>query len=324
MNKKVNRGFSSFLFGKKGEFNFSLIFALVAGAAILVLAIYGAMKVSDTQRYQTDSEIAKKIAILTDPLQAGFAEGKKGEIIFTADTRINNYCLDDGFGANEISVSTRAGIGDEWKDSGAATTIKSKYIFSGMREIGKKFTVFSKQFYFPYKASDLIFLISEKYCFLDAPEEIKSEISGMNIGNIELGNCSSDSVKVCFGSSNCNINVRGTCTVNCETAYEEGYVLKNGKKLDYVGSLMYGAIFSDTGIYECNVKRLMYRAGKIAEGFSKKTDLMNSRSCNTNLKGDLVVFGGMALNASKDNLVQLNQIAKLVESKNQQELCRAW
>ncbi len=309
---------------KRGEFNFSLIFALVAGAAILVLAIYGAMKVSDTQRYQTDSEIAKKIAILTDPLQAGFAEGKKGEITFTADTRINNYCLDGQFGANEISVSTRAEIGDEWKDSGAATTIRSKYIFSGMRETGKKFTIFSKQFYFPYKVSDLIFLISGKYCFVDTPKEIESEISGMNIQNIEMGNCSSDSVRVCFGSSNCNINVRGTCTGSCNTAYDEGYVLKNGKKLDYTGSLMYGAIFSDTGIYECNVKRLMYRSGRIADVFSKKTDLMNSRSCNTNLKGDLVVFGGMALNASMDNLMQLNQIAKLIENKNQQELCRAW
>ena len=50
---------------KKGEFNFNILFAIIAGGAILVLAIYGAVKIGNTQRFQTDTEIAKKLSILT-------------------------------------------------------------------------------------------------------------------------------------------------------------------------------------------------------------------------------------------------------------------
>jgi len=65
---------------KRGQFNFVWLFAIIAGGAILVLAIYGATKAGDSQRFQTDTEIAKELAILTDPLQVGFAEGSFGKI----------------------------------------------------------------------------------------------------------------------------------------------------------------------------------------------------------------------------------------------------
>jgi len=94
--------------------------------------------------------------------------------------------------------------------------------------------------------------------------------------------------------------------------------------MKYVGNLMYGAIFSDKLVYDCNVRRLMYRAAKISEGFSKKTDIMDARGCNTNLKADLIFWGGSTINASSDNLIGLRQMADVMNKKNERELCGVW
>ena len=128
----------------KAQFNFTWLFAIVAGAAILVLAVYGAVKIGDTQRYKTDTEIAKKISVITEPLQAGFAEGTFASIEFKSETKINNYCSSDDFGKNDISVATRSRIGEEWLPAGGETSVHNKYIFSNPLESGKKFYVFSK------------------------------------------------------------------------------------------------------------------------------------------------------------------------------------
>ena len=306
------------------EFNFVWLFAIIAGAVILILAIYGAVKLGNIQRYQTDTEIAKKISIITDPLQAGFAEGSFGKISFKQETKINNLCYDDAFGKNDISVSTRSRIGEEWIKAGGATSIHNKYIFGGGQ--GKEFYVFSKPFYFPYKVADLIFITSHNYCFVSPPQEIEDEIAGLNIPNIEIENCTGDSVKVCFGTGSCDINVYGTCTTGCDSNYDEGYIEKTGSRINYVDSLMYAGIFSDKEIYDCNVKRLMYRTAKIAEVFSKKADLMEARGCSSNLQGDLNLLGSLTINASSSNLISVNQIAKQVEQKNDnlRGFCEIW
>ena len=99
---------------------------------------------------------------------------------------------------------------------------------------------------------------------------------------------------------------------------------KGSGELKYVGSLMWGAIFSDGAIYECNVERLMYRAGMIAEIFSEKADLMNARDCGTNLKGDLIVWAGMVGNGTSDDLISLKGFSDDLGRKNDGELCRLW
>ena len=76
--------------GKLAQFNFAWIFAILIGAAILLFAIFGAMKTGDTAKLQSNTEIAKQISILTDPLQAGFSEGSFGSISFQKETRIRN------------------------------------------------------------------------------------------------------------------------------------------------------------------------------------------------------------------------------------------
>ena len=307
---------------KRGQFNFVWLFAIVAGGAILFLAVYGALRFGDTARFQSDSEVAKSIAIITDPLQAGFAEGSFGKIMFQQETRINNVCFDDEFGKNDISVSTWSGIGEEWNLPGGATSIHNKYIFSSGKSSGLDYYVFSKSFDFPYEVSDLIFLTPENYCFVNMPGGLLS----LNVPNIEVDNCSVvDSVRVCFGSGDdCDVMVYGTCSGGCNSVYDEGIVAKDGVDMKYVGDLMYGAIFSDKGIYDCNVRRLMYRAGKIASEFVEKADLMDARNCNTNLKPDLIAWESLVGNSSVDDLASLRSMADVIDGKNKKEGCGMW
>jgi len=311
---------------KRAQFNFVWIFAIIVGASILFLAIYGALKTGDVEKFRGDTEIAKSISILTDPLQAGFAEGSFGRISFNEDTRLRNVCFGVGFGKNDLSVSTKSRRDGTFGESGGAISIHNKYIFSDEDVLGRDFYVFSKPFEFPYKVSDMIFLTSKNYCFIDAPEWVVGEVSGLNMPNVELDNCTlSEQTRVCFGSgSSCDVRVVGTCVSKCDSAYDEGVVRKNGGELTYSGNLMYAAIFSEKNIYNCNVERLLYRTGKIAEEFTSKIDLMDVRGCDSNLKADLFVWKGFVSNSSSTDLIYLNPLSKELGEKNRRELCGIW
>lgn len=311
---------------KRGEFNFVWLFALVAGAAILVLAIYGAIQIGDTQRFGTDTALAKSLSVIIDPLQAGFAEGVSSRIEFRQETRIFNNCFVGEFGSQEISVATRSGIGEEWKPAGGATTVNNKYVFSSFEE-GETFYVFSKSFDFPYKVADLIFMSSKDYCFISPPEEIEEEIVGLNMENIKVDgvqNCSGTAIDVCFDIGDCEIEVVGTCSLGCESEFDEGYVLKDGVRNDYVGSLLYGAIFSEDNLYDCNVQRLLYRTSNVASLFAKKSDLMAARGCDTGLSSSLENFAGLSLNAEVNDLDSLSLFAKNLEDENKRRSCELW
>ncbi len=312
---------------KRGQFDFVWIFAILAGGAILVLAIYGAMQTGDTLRYEGDTKNALSISILVDPLQAGSADGSFGKILFQQETRIRNVCwVDPGFGKNDISVATKSGVGKEWKDFGEKTYVYNKDIFSKEKSEGSDYYVFSKSFDFPYKVSDLIFLMDGTYCFLgDVPDSVVDEVTGLGIENILFENCSSLDERVCFGGgSDCDMIVYGLCSGGCDSPYDHGKVSKEGVEIHYVGNLMWGAIFSDKDVYECNVGRLMYRTKKIAEIFSGKVDLMDARNCESNMKVDLVFWTGTVGDASSENLVYLKGVADDMDRKNNLESCGVW
>lgn len=311
-------------FCKRGQFNFVWLFAILAGGAILALAIWGALQAGDTIRYQSDTEAAMSISILTNPLQSGFAEGSFGMISFQSLSRINNVCSDFEFGKNDISVAASSGVGREWNDAGGAVPVHDKYIFSEEAAEGEDFYVFSKSFDFPYEISDLIFLFSDSYCFLNSPDFVEDDVLGLGIDNIALDNCTDEDIRVCFGGgSNCDVIVYGSCS-DCDSAFDEGVVSKAEGDFVYVGSLMYGAIFSGKDVYDCNVERLFYRAGSIARIFSEKADLMSTRSCDTGLKGDLISWEGLLENATSDDLVSLKGYSDSMNKQNAREVCGMW
>ncbi len=311
---------------KKAQFNFVWIFALLVGGTILVLAIFGATRTGDTLRYQSDTQVAKSISIITDPMQASFGEGTFGTITFKQQTKINNICFSRQFGKNEISVATESSVGKKWNMAGGATSIYNKYIFSSEKNTGKKYYVFSKPFSFPFKVTDLIFLTSKNYCFVNAPSRISDEIEGLRIPNIKTKNCKNgDAIKVCFGGGvNCDVQIYGSCSSGCNSVYDSGTVVKGTDKMKYVGNLMFAAIFSDKQIYDCNVKRLMFRTSEIAKELTAKSDLMNARGCNTNMKPDLSSWSARTLTANPDDLIHLKYISDNLEKKNDMELCGVW
>ncbi len=317
----------SLLKQKKGDFNFVVLFAIIAGAAILILAVYGALKVGDSERFQTDTKTAKQIIILTDPLEAGFASGKFGKISFNQETKINNFCSDVEFGGNRISVSSKSGVGEEWQEAGAGVSVKNKYIFS-LNSLGeggaRNFYVFSKAFEFPYKISDFVILISKNYCFVSAPDEFAEEIRGTKIPLFEIvgssSKCSEESVRVCFSSnSDCDVVVS-------ETDEDSGYVDKNNQRVIYSKNLIYPAIFSSKDVYDCNVKRLFYRGGEIADVFSDKGDLINQNAdvCGVGIGSDLNLFGEKLQKSDTSDLFSLQEQAEALERINEREICGLW
>ena len=301
---------------KKSQFNFTWLFAIISGIMILLLAIYGASRIGEMKQHETDTEVGKTLDIITDPMQAGWADALfPPKIEFKQETRINNNCNDFEFGKNSISVSTESSVGEKWKQPGEEIAIRDKYIFSSLEQ-GKTYYVFSKAFEFPYKVSDLIFLSARKYCFTDAPTKIARDLDGFS-KNIEIENCSSGSVQVCFGSGDeCDIIVRGD--------EESGYVMKDDEQYWYVGNLLYGAIFSDKDVYDCNVKRLLYRAGKIAEVYIEAGRGREVRGIGTNLIPYLTVFKGVVMNATSDDLVSLEGLAEEIDGINNREGVGLW
>ena len=97
------------MMNKKADFNFVWLFAIIAGTAFLILAVFFAVKLGGTFKTAGDVSLAKSLEVLTDPLQAGFASGSTGRITFQKSSQINPTCFnDDGFGYHLISVISEA------------------------------------------------------------------------------------------------------------------------------------------------------------------------------------------------------------------------
>jgi len=323
---------------KAFEMNFAWLFAIIAGAVILFLAIYITSKFVSTERYEIDTATVAKLSILLDPLETSLESGKSSLISFNQETRIYNKCFTTGnFGKQSISLASRSGIGKEWQEPGGDTQIYNKYIFSQDIEQGKEFSVFSMPFKFPFKVSDLIFFTAEKYCFVfsdSAAEDIKDEIENLNIKNIEIlgtQNCSSDSKKVCFvgtssasgGISECDVVVYGNdYELN---KYDSGSVVKQGEILYYSGPLVYGAIFSEPEVYECNVKRLMLRTMQLSLLYKDKIKITERVGCSSVLETQLseLANSANALNSSQELLI-LKIKSDEIEEINNAAVCSLW
>ena len=115
---------------KRAEFNFVWLFAIIAGIAILILSIYGATQVGQNIEVENEASIAKKLTILTDPLEAGFTSATFGTITFQRETEIRNECHDIGFGESSISAKTKSDINTGNTKFSVPVSSSEKYIFS--------------------------------------------------------------------------------------------------------------------------------------------------------------------------------------------------
>lgn len=301
------------------QISFGWLFAIIAGAFILFLAIYGVTKLTKSEGSIQTAETSKEIGVLLNPLETGFEEAVTTSISFPAETRIYNSCSKFGeFGSQRIRVDQKNF--DKWTKTNLEVEFPNKYIFSKSPSEGRTFYLFSKSFEFPFKINDLVYLTSSKesYCFEgDIPEDIEDEISDLKQPNLLLGNCSEMSTSVCFGSSkNCDVNVE----------YISGYVEKDGEELYFEGdSLMYAAIFSDSEIYECQLKRNMKRLSVLLQIYIDK-EVLRLNACESDLGSLLINLKNSAEGfESSEELHQLTLIAQELEKGNEAARdCRLW
>jgi len=292
---------------------FNWMFAIIAGGIILFLAIYATTQFISTSEKTTSTETSAKIVSLLDPLETGLASGKSERIKMKKTSRIYldcNYLRNHPFGEQTLAFSEKT-FGDKFGEKGEDVPFHNKYIFAENTIEGKNFQVFSKPFFLPFKVADLIVMSADDYCFYQATNDIKDEIKGLGIANInfaddssELENCTG--TMVCFGASNCDINVLNN------------KVVKGNDEMYYIGDLVYPAIFSSSEIYECNLKRLMNKFNELSLIYLDKIKIIENQGCSSNIQGNLrtMMDSAKALKSSKD-LVVLEAQAEVVDAVNQ-------
>src|SRR3989344_1037019 len=312
---------------KKGiEFSFGWIFAIIVGAAIISLSIYGATSLIRENRNTEDTFAGKELGIILSPVETSLESGRTSLISFPVETRVYNNCKTFGnFGSQGISIATKSGVGDLWQKSGVESTFYNKYIFSSNTIEDKNAVVFVKPLEMPYKVADLIFLwgANDKYCFVNSPQDIQKEISDLEIKGINFTDsaqkCEKNSQKVCF-CNNCgcvievNINAESVKRIGQPTVYYAD---------DRQNVLLYGAIFADPGIFECQVKRLMKRTSELALLYNSKSSSLSPKGCNSNLESELIRYANQtAALSSSLNLTDVESSSRELEDRNKLLLCK--
>jgi hypothetical protein len=304
------------------EISFSWLFGIIAGAIILALAIFAVTRIINIGQSTTTAEAGSEVATLLNPLQTSFQSGQITSISLPVETRIYNQCEDmSGIFGQQILSLSQLSLG-KWSAQSNGVTFENKYIFSSDISDGKQFYLFSKPVSFPFEISDVIYMTSSSvnYCFVDSPQSVQEELSNLNEGNIvltnDLTNCSQKSIKVCFSEEDCDVNVN----------YPLGEVTKNGTVVEfYSDALMYGAIFSDNNVYECQLKRLMERGAELSKLYSEKSSELSSEGCSAGIGSDLIELNSM-LNAYTNSSEMTNLVPFVIQVQNENEdtQCRLW
>jgi len=290
---------------------FSWVFAIIVGIFILFLAIYFAVKMIDSGSSEIDAATSKQIDVLMNPLETSFESSETTTMVLPSETRIYSKCDNDGnFGNQIIQVSQKSF--KKWSKPSLEIKSNNKYIFADEFVEGKKFYLFSVPFDYPFKVANLIILTSKEYCFLNAPSEIEDEITQENI-EFDEDECAEESVKVCFsGGYDCDIEVN----------IGQENVEKDGEKLYFTGNLIYGAIFGDKEVYECQVRRLMQRTEQLASLYWDKAAFVSQRGCSSILTSDLLSLKNSARDVSSSRDLDLTDlIVKQINEKYNFEEC---
>jgi hypothetical protein len=292
------------------------------------LAIFAAVKLMGTEQEISSAETGKELEILTNVLETGFESSKTASLEIPLETRIKNNCQEpnsfEPFGIQGLQVAQKSL--NRWSEIGTEIVFRNRYIFSEDVTEGKKFHMFSKSFDFPFKVSDVIYLTSseENYCFvgLEDSSEIKREISNLNQKNLFVEGCPSSSINICFDDFGTQCDVE----VNLNQKYvekenKEGEIEKVYFETD---SLMYGAIFSEKNIYECQVKRIMQRLSELSQIYSEKESLLSEKqSCPRS--GEILNLAATANSfTDSSNLITVKKVAESVDKVNGRAICKLW
>lgn len=318
---------------KKGylQVSFQWIFAIIVGAIILFLAIYGVTKFMNLEQGKQDIQKARQLNALLNPTETSFESGSKIILETNVKTEIYNDCNDYGeFGEQKIGIKQENF--DKTSTMKNTVTSKNKYIFSNNPvKSDRYFYIFTKPFNFPFKIADLTYLTSKEniYCLEgDFPKERRKDLI-INQSNI-IVDCkdkvlnSEQTTEVCFKNSE-NF---GNPDCNIEVDYLSKVIGKQGQEIEfYNNALMYAGIFSTPENYECQLKRLMKKTEKLAEVYIEKSNIITSSTdCGNKMKPELLALKDFAKNYNdSSDLKKMRPIINKLENENDKSWeCRLW
>ena len=147
---------------------------------------------------------------------------------------------------------------------------------------------------------------------MEAPREIENEISNINQPNLFVEDCPENSIEICFDGFDCDINVN----MNQKSVEKEG-------ELVYfeTDALMYGAIFSDEEIYECQVQRLMKRLKELSFLYNEKSTIISFQGCP--IETDVLSLASASNIQSSEHLVFVKNTADDIDIRNK-GACKLW
>jgi hypothetical protein len=316
---------------KSFEIPFTLIFGIIAGVVILLLAIYGTARLINNSQQVQYSESAKTLLNILNPvvndIESTFVQKP---ISFRKETRIYLNCMQKSekspvFGKETLAFSEKSAFLKKWPNPGINVSRYNKYIFADRIEEGKKLFIFSKPFYSGFRVDDLVVLSMKNFCFVNAPGFLADEVENRGYYNINstinIDKCPSNSLRVCFERTGekCDISVYGLCTSNCDDEmgkYSYGYVQKNAKTVYYAENLLFAAIFSSPEIYECNLGRLGKKISELSKVYSDEVDMLSLKGCNTLIGSGLSEMISLGENLTSKNILSLYQASKNMNRHN--------
>ncbi len=287
---------------KRGQTEYAWIFSLIIGAVIIFLAIYSSSKYIQTSTLQSDIVIARQFDILLNPfasIGSITTMTLSKQVTMPTEMIINFTCNSDG-GYEQMLLKTKT---QKSFSEGVGYKISNKYIFAENLR-GKNYWIFAKPLDIPWRVDDMIYIVSDSYCFVDPPESVRSEISDLGNEKVSL-KCGAGSRKVCFGISRCDINVD----------YVHGIIRKNGERLQFYGdSLMYAAVFSDNALYKCTLDRIMSRLSMQSDINLKEAEKLGGEGCDTRkIQSDLI---SLKAAADKGAIADIGGLSNAVKSDN--------
>jgi len=281
---------------KKAQLNISFgwIFAIIVGAFIIFLTIYGVNKFMGISSAQQSAEGGRSIEVLLNPLESSFESSQEVRIFVPTETRIISSCdSEDGlFGSQKIRTQQKVFNSYTSDENSIEITLENKYIFMERPVEGEEFFAFTRQYEFPsdrdyefpFKIADLIYLVStdKEYCFVNPSRDIEEDILDLDYEGFVVDDCSDNSVRICFNQgSDCDVEVYSG----------SGKILKGNEEIYFEGdALMYAGIFSDAEEYECQLHRLVNRAKQILVLYKEKSVIQEKQGCRRELEDEIDSF----------------------------------
>jgi len=236
---------------------FNWIFISIVGILFLVLLVSFAFQYKKIEEEKNNFKIATSIDTSLSGLNS---ENLYTSLSYDKKIQFDSDC--DNFLVNSYKVPLNDKIlfAEEFKDNNVK--------------------VWVKELKFPYSVGNLYFLAGNKKYYLVGENSLEMpEI--FDVEEISLSNIGNQKGKFVFFIDPGDVKDRLNDYIIVK---EDSVVFPDGSELPYFNELVYGAIFSDKKLYECNFERVMEKIKAVNQIYLKKASLLSLwTGCNYDL-----------------------------------------